>query len=160
MTNGKQSFFHERGHTFPKIAFLKSSYEAKIPEKCASDKIFSYCSFINNSSISRNFSLKYMYHLREWNQQKKFVLSFLVAMTNGKQSFFHERGHTFPKIAFLKSSYEAKIPEKCASDKIFSYCSFINNSSISRNFSLKYMYHLREWNQQKKIYISCVVMPF
>ena len=34
------------------------------------------------------------------------------------------------KNSFLKCSYEVKIPEKCASDIIFSRCNFVNNSSI------------------------------
>ena len=50
--------------------------------------------------------------------------------TNGQHKVLHERGHSFPQVGFQRSSYEARIPEKCASDVIFSPCNFLNNSSI------------------------------
>ena len=43
------------------------------------------------------------------------------------------------------------MPEKFGSDIIMLHCNFINNSSILRDFSLKFdMYHLNEWDQQKQ----------
>ena len=43
------------------------------------------------------------------------------------------------------------MPEKFGSDIIMSRCNLINNSSILRDFSLKFdMYHFNEWDQQKK----------
>ena len=42
------------------------------------------------------------------------------------------------------------MPEKFGSDLIMSRYNLINNSSILRDFSLKFdMYHLNEWDQQK-----------
>ena len=42
------------------------------------------------------------------------------------------------------------MPEKFGSDIIMSHCNLINNSSILRDFTLKFdMYHLNEWDQQK-----------
>ena len=44
------------------------------------------------------------------------------------------------------------MPEKFGSDIIMSCCNLINNSSILRDFSLKFdMYDLNEWDQQKKV---------
>ena len=42
------------------------------------------------------------------------------------------------------------MPEKFGSNITMSRCNLINNSSILRDFSLKFnMYHLNEWDQQK-----------
>ena len=57
------------------FSFSVVENEAKIPEKIASGIIFSHCNFINNSSISKNFSLKFdMCHFHEWDQQGKLTL--------------------------------------------------------------------------------------
>ena len=75
--------------------------------------------------------------------------------------FFTVSGLTGAKIcvralcgSFLNFYYEAKMPEKFGSDIIMSCCNLINNSSILRDFSLKFdMYHLSEWDQQKSQHV-------
>ena len=51
-------------------------------------------------NITFSCYLNLIFYNQRINKDNKFVLSFLVAMTNGKRKVFHERGHTFPKIAF------------------------------------------------------------
>ena len=51
---------------------------------------------------------------------------------------------------------DAKMPEKFGSDIIMSCCNLINNSSILREFSLKFdMYHLNELDQQRHQQFWC-----